>query len=181
MWRTLDHPNVLPFYGVTYIGRHLYSVSLQSSIYRPDTNRVQVSPWMECGTSISFVQKFPQTDVLKLLSEISEGLAYLHSLGIIHGDLRGANVLISDGVARLSDFGLSNFLETVSGIRKPFLQITQDFSGAAQQKHVVSSATSRSSLGGARDHTRQADVQGIRHMVSRHDLLGAPHSPTTLQ
>ncbi|KAJ3548437.1 hypothetical protein NMY22_g1270 [Coprinellus aureogranulatus] len=96
IWRTFDHPNVLPLYGITYIGNHLYSVS----------------PWMKFGTAISFVEREPQTNVLKLLSEITEGLAYLHSRGIVHGDLRGANVLISeDRVARLSDFGLSKFLE----------------------------------------------------------------------
>ncbi|KAF5324648.1 hypothetical protein D9611_004380 [Ephemerocybe angulata] len=96
MWRTFDHPNVLPLYGIVYIGKHLYSVS----------------PWMSHGTAIGYVQKYPEANQLKLLSEISEGLAYLHAKDIVHGDLRGANVLISeDGVARLSDFGLSKFLE----------------------------------------------------------------------
>ncbi|TEB36119.1 kinase-like protein [Coprinellus micaceus] len=77
--------NVLPLYGIVYIGKHLYSVA----------------PWMTYGTAISFVEKYPQTNVLKLLSEVTEGLGYLHSKGIVHGDLRGANVLISeDGVAK---------------------------------------------------------------------------------
>lgn len=72
---------------------------------------------MKYGTAISYVEKYPQTNVPKLLSEITEGLAYLHSQDIVHGDLRGANVLISeDGVARLSDFGLTKFLQNVSYI-----------------------------------------------------------------
>jgi serine/threonine protein kinase len=42
------------------------------------------------------------------LLEIAQGLGYLHSLNIIHGDLRGTNILISDdGHACLSDFGLA--------------------------------------------------------------------------
>jgi serine/threonine protein kinase len=42
------------------------------------------------------------------LLEIAQGLGYLHSLDIIHGDLRGTNILISDdGHACLSDFGLA--------------------------------------------------------------------------
>jgi serine/threonine protein kinase len=40
--------------------------------------------------------------------EIAQGLDYLHSLNIVHGDLRGTNILISDeGNACLSDFGLA--------------------------------------------------------------------------
>ena len=36
------------------------------------------------------------------------GLAYLHSEGLIHGDLHAGNVLIDDeGSARLTDFGMS--------------------------------------------------------------------------
>ncbi|KAJ7802403.1 hypothetical protein B0H14DRAFT_1660481 [Mycena olivaceomarginata] len=46
--------------------------------------------------------------VNRLLLEIAQGLGYLHSLNIIHGDLRGTNILVSDdGHACLSDFGLA--------------------------------------------------------------------------
>ncbi|QRV89037.1 mitogen activated protein kinase kinase kinase [Ceratobasidium sp. AG-Ba] len=37
---------------------------------------------------------------------ISEGVAYLHGQDVIHGDIKGANILISDdGIPRLTDFG----------------------------------------------------------------------------
>ena len=36
------------------------------------------------------------------------GLAYLHSEGIVHGDLHGGNILVdNDGHIRLTDFGLA--------------------------------------------------------------------------
>ncbi|TFK26396.1 ras GEF [Coprinopsis marcescibilis] len=96
IWRKFDHPNILPLFGIAYVGDHVFSVS----------------PWMEGGTAINYVQENPACNRLKLLSEIVIGLEYLHSQDIVHGDLRGANVLISaNGVARLSDFGLSKFLE----------------------------------------------------------------------
>lgn len=39
---------------------------------------------------------------------MSDGLEYLHDLGIVHGDLRGTNVLIDDDWhVRLTDFGLA--------------------------------------------------------------------------
>ncbi|CAE6455758.1 unnamed protein product [Rhizoctonia solani] len=39
-------------------------------------------------------------------TEVCEGVAYLHAIGIVHGDLKGENVLISsEGAAVVSDFG----------------------------------------------------------------------------
>ncbi|MGX1268388.1 protein kinase domain-containing protein [Streptomyces phaeoluteigriseus] len=44
----------------------------------------------------------------RLLTEVCEGLAHLHELGWVHGDLKPDNVLImADGSVRLADFGLS--------------------------------------------------------------------------
>ncbi|KAG2108612.1 kinase-like domain-containing protein [Suillus discolor] len=43
-----------------------------------------------------------------LLKDIAQGLQYLHSRSITHGDLSGNNVLVDkDGKASLTDFGLS--------------------------------------------------------------------------
>ncbi|KZV92977.1 kinase-like protein [Exidia glandulosa HHB12029] len=41
------------------------------------------------------------------LSQATSGLQYLHAQNIIHGDLKGCNILVQDGIARLSDFGYS--------------------------------------------------------------------------
>ncbi|KAL0058244.1 hypothetical protein AAF712_015093 [Marasmius tenuissimus] len=44
--------------------------------------------------------------------EIAQGLVYLHSLNITHGDLKGYNVLIDDDQnARITDFGLSRAVD----------------------------------------------------------------------
>jgi len=44
---------------------------------------------------------------LRLLREATMGLIYMHDQGVIHGNLRGGNILIGDdGRARLADFGL---------------------------------------------------------------------------
>ncbi|KAF8160581.1 kinase-like domain-containing protein [Mycena galopus ATCC 62051] len=45
-----------------------------------------------------------------MLSEIAQGLQYLHSQRVVHGDLRGTNILITNEFsACLADFGLSSF------------------------------------------------------------------------
>ncbi|KAG8751929.1 hypothetical protein FRC11_008846 [Ceratobasidium sp. 423] len=57
--------------------------------------------------------------------QICDGLSYLHRIGIIHGDLKGANVLVSDsGVPVLADFGNSI-------LRNQTLKFTQTTSGAS--------------------------------------------------
>lgn len=52
----------------------------------------------------------------RLLTEICEGLAHLHGINWVHGDLKPDNVLImADGSVRLSDFGLAAELDGTHG------------------------------------------------------------------
>ena len=48
---------------------------------------------------------------LQIATDVCEGLAYLHAQGMVHGDLKLANILVDDrGCAKLADFGLSRVL-----------------------------------------------------------------------
>ncbi|KIM42498.1 hypothetical protein M413DRAFT_444900, partial [Hebeloma cylindrosporum] len=92
VWRGLNHPNIVPVYGVTYLEEDLYLVS----------------PWMDNGTSDTFITRRPDLDRLKILIEVASGLEYLHSKNLVHGDIRAANILISaNGVAHLTNYGMS--------------------------------------------------------------------------
>jgi len=55
-----------------------------------------------------FTRTHPEYNRILLLIETAAGLEYLHEQCIVHGDLKGANILIdSDRRARLADFGLA--------------------------------------------------------------------------
>lgn len=90
-WKTLHHPNVLPLLGVT-TGNYQFALT---------------SEWMENGNINTFIENREDVNRFELLKDVATGLIYMHNQGIIHGDLKGANVLIDQhGHARLADFGI---------------------------------------------------------------------------
>ncbi|KAJ3269765.1 hypothetical protein HK104_005065, partial [Borealophlyctis nickersoniae] len=92
VWRKLRHDYILPLFGAC--------VSAQ----RP----FMVCPYMPNGTLISYVERFP-TEGTRLLYESSQGMNYLHTHGVIHGDFKGVNVLINEaGHAQICDFGFAS-------------------------------------------------------------------------
>ncbi|CUA67186.1 Tyrosine-protein kinase SPK-1 [Girardia tigrina] [Rhizoctonia solani] len=89
-WSKCDHRNVIKLLGLVIFRGQLGMVSL----------------WMAHGNLPHYLSRYPQVDRCIIATQISEGLAYLHINNIVHGDLKGMNVLISsDGIPVLSDFG----------------------------------------------------------------------------
>ncbi|KAF9645426.1 kinase-like protein [Thelephora ganbajun] len=92
VWKALHHPNLLPLLGVTITKKRI----------------VTVSEWMYNGNINEFVEANIDADRLGLLRDVTNGLMYLHDQGIIHGNLRGVNILIDDNdCACISAFSLS--------------------------------------------------------------------------
>ncbi|KAI6113809.1 kinase-like domain-containing protein, partial [Pisolithus thermaeus] len=91
-WSKLRHENIVPMLGI--------STEFDSTISI-------ISEWMPLGNAHDYV-KNTEHDPRPL--GIASGLYYLHSheLGVVHGDLKGVNVLVSkDRRALLTDFGFS--------------------------------------------------------------------------
>ncbi|KAF8073920.1 hypothetical protein FPV67DRAFT_1479798 [Lyophyllum atratum] len=60
--------------------------------------------------------KFPESLVAVYISQVLEGLVYLHDQGVIHRDIKGANILTNkDGTVKLADFGVAS--NTTTGVR----------------------------------------------------------------
>jgi serine/threonine protein kinase len=53
----------------------------------------------------------PPALVLRLAAGLAEGLAAIHSAGVVHRDLKPANVLLAEDGPRLIDFGISRSME----------------------------------------------------------------------
>ncbi|KXN81648.1 hypothetical protein AN958_04070 [Leucoagaricus sp. SymC.cos] len=97
LWAHSSHPNVLPFLGVFLEG--------ENSSPQP----CLVSPFMQNGNMKDYAARLPQNSRLPLMLDVINGLQYLHGLGIVHGDLKGQNVLISvQGRGLITDFGTSH-------------------------------------------------------------------------
>ncbi|KAF8157141.1 kinase-like domain-containing protein [Crassisporium funariophilum] len=100
LWGHISHPNLLPFYGIYYLGDEHGRMCL-------------VSPWMNSGNINEYLVQVADAPRLLLVSDIAAGLEYLHGRDIVHGDLKGANILVTNsGRACISDFGLSTILDT---------------------------------------------------------------------
>ncbi|KZT61703.1 kinase-like protein [Calocera cornea HHB12733] len=93
LWRELRHDNVLPCFGLAK--DQCPSIAL-------------ISPWMENQSSVLYITKNPNCDRRRILRGTARGVDYLHRNGIVHGDLRGSNILIdAAGDAKICDFGLA--------------------------------------------------------------------------
>jgi len=95
-WRALSHPNISELLGIAR--------------WNPDFPPGLVSRWVLRNDFLAYIGRHPELKRRKA-KEIAYGLEYLHQNGIVHGDMKVDNILISDqGIAQITDFGIARFL-----------------------------------------------------------------------
>lgn len=97
---SLDHPNIVKFYGV----------------FEEDEEVYLVLEYLNGGTLFDYLNEvtaLPLREAVEYLRDVIEALTYLHDRSIAHRDIKPENIVISsEGVAKLCDFGWSAVVET---------------------------------------------------------------------
>ena len=93
--RNLDHPNIVQYIDNVKQDGYLHIVL----------------EYMENGSLSQIVKKFgvfSEAVAMAYIKQVLDGLAYLHAQGVIHRDIKGANILTTkDGLVKLADFGVA--------------------------------------------------------------------------
>ncbi|XP_071966202.1 uncharacterized protein [Antedon mediterranea] len=95
VWKRLDHPRIVPLWGVVRDGNYIYMLS-KFIPSNPIPTRIANS-----DLSIS------DAEVVNYIQQILEVLVYIHSLNIVHMDIKPGNLLLTDNGIVLIDWGLS--------------------------------------------------------------------------
>jgi serine/threonine protein kinase len=102
----LDHPHIVPLYDFGETDGQLYLVM----------------PFVSGGSLQDMLRKtpLPVGDVVTYGAQMADALAYAHERGVVHRDVKPANMLLhADGRLLLSDFGLAKILTPESRARAP--------------------------------------------------------------
>ncbi|ETE73706.1 LIM domain kinase 1, partial [Ophiophagus hannah] len=110
--RCLEHPNVLRFIGVLYKDKRLNFIT---EYIKGGTLR---------GIIKSMDSQYPWSQRVSFAKDIASGMAYLHSMNIIHRDLNTHNCLVRENKSVVvADFGLARLMvdekNQLANLKKP--------------------------------------------------------------
>eukprot|EP00009_Paramoeba_aestuarina_P018031 CAMPEP_0201531146 /NCGR_PEP_ID=MMETSP0161_2-20130828/46700_1 /ASSEMBLY_ACC=CAM_ASM_000251 /TAXON_ID=180227 /ORGANISM="Neoparamoeba aestuarina, Strain SoJaBio B1-5/56/2" /LENGTH=436 /DNA_ID=CAMNT_0047933859 /DNA_START=167 /DNA_END=1474 /DNA_ORIENTATION=+ len=96
--KNLDHPHIVKYYGIIKTSNH-FNIILE---------------FVESGSLAQLLTTsglFPEPLASMYIEQVLLGLHHLHSRGIVHRDIKGSNLLITEaGVLKLADFGIATFV-----------------------------------------------------------------------
>ncbi len=92
----LEHPHIIPVYSAGQLD-NLYWFAMR--LVEGRTLQEELAGRLPLNTGVRY------------LADIAGALAYAHDRGLVHRDVKPANILIADGAAFLTDFGLVRRLE----------------------------------------------------------------------
>ncbi|XP_023642003.1 MAP3K epsilon protein kinase 2 isoform X2 [Capsella rubella] len=98
--KNLNHKNIVKYLGSLKTKTHLHIIL----------------EYVENGSLANIIKPnkfgpFPESLVTVYIAQVLEGLVYLHEQGVIHRDIKGANILTTkEGLVKLADFGVATKL-----------------------------------------------------------------------
>ncbi len=101
-----------------------WTTLVHENIVRVNDYNIMPFPYFELelcdGTLAELEKPVPPEHAAWLIFNICEGLKYAHARGILHRDLKPQNIMLRDGVPKISDWGLSKVMAqsrttTISG------------------------------------------------------------------
>jgi serine/threonine protein kinase len=100
----LEHPNVVTIYGLRIEDKQFYMI-------------LEYLPGGSLQDLIDQQGKLSVAQAVKLISGICEGLAKLHSKGIVHRDVKAENILLTaDSRPKITDFGIAHVPQAAGGL-----------------------------------------------------------------
>jgi tRNA A-37 threonylcarbamoyl transferase component Bud32 len=98
----LRHPNIVQVFDFDEVdGRHFIVMEYLEG----GTLKQRLRSLEQSG------QRIPRRELLRIVGEVADGLTYAHQFGILHRDVKPANVLLTrDGRAVVTDFGIARMV-----------------------------------------------------------------------
>ena len=105
---SLNHPNIVQIYDFNWFERDGYPVYYMVMPFLPGKTLAEtLDDLTEAGERMS------HDNVLRLALELSDALGYAHTAGMIHRDVKPANIILNErGQAVLTDFGIARLIES---------------------------------------------------------------------
>jgi len=104
----LNHPNIVTIYDIGKTGNVAYMA-------------MELLEGSELRTLLSNGRPIEAARAVEIAAQVAEGLAYAHQHGVVHRDVKPANIMIlSSGPAKITDFGIARMrqaeVKTQTGI-----------------------------------------------------------------
>ncbi|KAF8810531.1 kinase-like protein [Phlegmacium glaucopus] len=95
-WSNLSHDNLAPLLGISMDFGRFPAI---------------ITSWTTNGLLSEYINSDEEYDKMQLIVSVARGVAYIHSEGIVHSDIRASSFLVDElGKARLADPGLYSVL-----------------------------------------------------------------------